>query len=61
MYRIDTPIKDTNGGVAMEYQMPWEKPRIKRILDLFVGSKVYNIKKISTVKEVHTQNDEIDR
>lgn len=45
----------------MEYQMPWEKPRIKRILDLFVGSKVYNIKKISTVKEVHTQNDEIDR
>jgi hypothetical protein len=49
-----------NGGVAMKQILPWEKPRIKRILDLFTGSKVYNIKKITTVKEVNTQ-DEIDR
>ncbi len=41
-------------------QLPWEKPRIKRILELFVGSRVFNIKKISSVtKEVN--KDEIQR
>lgn len=33
--------------------LPWEKPRIKRILELFTGSRVYNIKKITSVKEVN--------
>ena len=41
-------------------QLPWEKPRIKRILELFIGSKVFNIKKISSInKEVG--KDEIQR
>ena len=41
-------------------QLPWEKPRIKRILELFAGSRVFNIKKMSSVtKEVN--KDEIQR
>ncbi len=41
-------------------QLTWEKPRIKRILELFVGSRVFNIKKMSSVtKEVN--KDEIQR
>lgn len=44
----------------MDNQLPWEKPRIKRILELFAGSKVFNIKKMSTViKEVN--KDDIPR
>lgn len=44
----------------MDNQLPWEKPRIKRILELFAGSKVFNIKKMSTVtKEV--DRDDIPR
>lgn len=44
----------------MNNQLPWEKPRIKRILELFSGSRVFNIKKISQVtKEVN--GDEIPR
>ena len=39
-----------NGGVAMKQILPWEKPRIKRILDLFTGSKVYNIKKLQQLR-----------
>lgn len=43
-----------------ENQLPWEKPRIKRILELFTGSRVFNIKKMSMVtKEVN--KDEIQR
>ena len=38
--------------------LPWERPRIKRILDIF-GGRVYTIKKISTIREVN--NDEIQR
>ena len=40
--------------------LPWEKPRIKRILELFAGSKVFNIKKISQIREVG-KNEEIQR
>lgn len=29
----------------MDNQLPWEKPRIKRILELFAGSRVFNIKR----------------
>ena len=43
----------------MNNQLPWEKPRIKRILELFQGSKVFNIKKISSVREVF--KDEVQR
>ena len=44
----------------MDNQLPWKKPRIKRILELFAGSKVFNIKKMSTVtKEV--DRDDIPR
>ena len=43
----------------MNNQLPWERPRIKRILELFPNSKVLNIKKISSVKEVF--RDEIQR
>lgn len=32
-------------------QLPWDKPRIKRILELF-GGRVFNIKKLSQVREV---------
>ena len=43
-----------------ENQLPWEKPRIKRILELFTGSIVFNIKKMSIVtKEVN--KDDIPR
>lgn len=45
----------------MEYAKPWEKPRIKRILDLFPGSKIFNIKQISTVKEIQTYGREEDK
>lgn len=38
-------------------QLPWEKPRIKRILDLFQGSRVFGIKKISSVREVGKDED----
>ena len=44
----------------MDNILPWEKPRIKRILEIFPNSKVYNIKKISQIREVG-KNDEIQR
>lgn len=44
----------------MNNQLPWEKPRVKRILDLFPNSKVFNIKKLSINREVG-KNDEIQR
>ena len=44
----------------MNNQLPWEKPRIKRILELFSNSKVFNIKKISLAKEVG-KDEEIPR
>ena len=40
-------------------ELPWNRPRIKRILELFTGSRVFNIKKISQVREVG--KDEIQR
>lgn len=43
----------------MDNQLPWEKPRIKRILELFPNSRVFTIKKISSVREVW--KDEIQR
>lgn len=34
--------------------LPWEKPRIKMILDIFGnGTRVYTVKKISTIREVN--------
>ena len=38
-------------------QLPWERPRIKRILELFPNSRVFNIRKISSVREVMTENE----
>ena len=44
----------------MNNQLPWERPRIKRILDMFPNSRVFNIKKMSSVtKEVN--KDDIPR
>lgn len=45
----------------MSGTLPWEKPRIKRILDLFPNSRVFNIKKISQVRKVGEENNEIQR
>jgi hypothetical protein len=52
-----------NGGLIMivNNELPWNKPRIKRILELFPGSKVFNIKKISQVREVGRNEVEIQR
>lgn len=34
--------------------LPWERPRIKRILDIFGGgTRVYTVKNISTIREVN--------
>lgn len=41
-------------------QLPWEKPRIKRVLELF-GGRVFQVKKISAVREVHKYDEEIQR
>lgn len=46
------------GGIIMNNELPWDKPRIKRIVELFCG-KVLNIKKISSIREVN--RDEIQR
>ena len=46
-----------NGGNNMQNSLPWEKPRIKRVIELFPGSKVFNIKKISQVREVGKDNE----
>ena len=40
----------------MNNTLPWEKPRIKRILELFKNSRVFSIKKISQVREVGKDN-----
>ena len=31
-----------NGGIQMNNQLPWERPRIKRILDMFPNRKETN-------------------
>lgn len=31
----------------MNNQLPWERPRIKRILDMFPNSRVFNIKRLT--------------
>ena len=48
--------------IFMDNVLPWEKPRIKRILEIFTGSRVLNVKKISkqVVREVKS-NEEIQR
>lgn len=38
-------------------QLPWEKPRVKRVIELF-GGRVYHVKKISAVREVYRNEDE---
>lgn len=45
----------------MNNQLPWERPRIKRILELFQGSKVFNIKKQTTVIRKEINKDDIQR
>ena len=45
----------------MNNLLPWEKPRIKRILELFPNSKVFNIKKISQIRKVGKEDNEIQR
>lgn len=35
-----------NGGNTMDNTPVWEKPRIKRIVELFKGSKILSIKKV---------------
>lgn len=45
---------------GIQQQLPWEKPRVKRILELF-GGRVYQVKKISAVREVHKNDEEIQR
>lgn len=40
--------------------VPWEKPRIKRILELFRG-RVFSIKKTNTVHKEVTKDEEIPR
>lgn len=40
--------------------VPWEKPRIKRILELFRG-RIFNIKKTNTVHKEVTKDEEIPR
>lgn len=39
--------------------LPWDRPRVKRILELFPNSRVFNIKRITNVKVV--SNNEIYR
>lgn len=41
----------------MNNELPWERPRIKRILELFQNSRIFNIKKISTQREVGNNNE----
>lgn len=45
----------------MDTQLPWEKQEIKRILELFPGSRVFNIKKIQTTVNKEVNKDEIPR
>lgn len=40
--------------------VPWEKPRIKRILELFRG-RIFSIKKTNTVHKEVTKDEEIPR
>ena len=41
--------------------LPWERPRVKRILDIFgAGTRVYTVRKISTMREVNNY-DKIQR
>lgn len=43
----------------MDNTLPWDRPRVKRILELFPNSRVFNIKRITNVKVV--SNNEIYR
>lgn len=49
-----------NGGMIMNSQLPWERPRIKRILDMFPNSRVFNIKRL-TIDRKETNTDDIPR
>lgn len=49
-----------NGGIIMNNQLPWERPRIKRILDMFPNSRVFNIKRL-TIDRKETNTDDIPR
>lgn len=40
-----------------EQQLPWERPRIKRVIELF-GGRIFQVKKISVTREVHRNEDE---
>jgi hypothetical protein len=42
-------------------QLPWEKLEIKRILELFPGSRVFNIKKRQQTVNREVNKDEIPR
>lgn len=42
-------------------QLPWEKLEIKRILELFPGSRVFNIKKKQQTVNREVNKDEIPR
>ena len=41
--------------------LPWEKLKIKRILELFPNSRVFNIKKRQTTVNREVNKDEIPR
>ena len=53
-------LKDMNGGIQMNNQLPWERPRIKRILDMFPNSRVFNIKRL-TIDRKETNSYDIPR
>lgn len=40
--------------------LPWERPRIKRIIELFRG-KIFSIKKINSVHREVNKDEEIPR
>ena len=50
----DITIKDMNGGQVMT---PWEKPRIKRILELFNGH-VTEVKQITIQRSTNNEKSE---
>ena len=43
-----------------QQQLPWEKPRVKRIHEI-IRARIYQVKKISAVREVHKNDEEIQR
>lgn len=38
--------------------LPWEKPRIKRLMEIFGNCRVYNVKKINNITKVVKNNEE---